>query len=290
MWALRRSVLWLSLAATFQLVVALASGSVGLLADTIHNFGDAATAVPLWIAFVLARRPASRRFTYGYGRVEDLAGLGVILVVLLSGLLAGYTSLRHFFSPEPIEHLWAVVVAALVGFVGNEAAAIFRIRVGREINSAALVADGHHARVDGLASLAVLIGALGIWLGYPVADAAVGLIITFVIVKVMWDSVALVFTRLLGGIEPAITDQLKVAAQGVAGVLEVTDVRAHWLGHRLHAEVNIAVERTLSVAVAHEVSEGVRRTVTAALPYLSNIVIHLDPDHISGEQHHVARV
>src|SRR5215213_6050531 len=154
-WAIKWSFVALMATALLQLVVVLLSGSVALLSDTIHNFGDAATAMPLGIAFALTRLGVSRRFTFGYGRVEDLAGVVVVLIILFSGIVAGYQAVERIIHPAPVGILWAVAAAALVGFVGNESVAIFRIRVGRQIGSAALVADGYHARTDGWTSLAV---------------------------------------------------------------------------------------------------------------------------------------
>src|SRR5262245_45757826 len=178
LWAIKWSFVGLAATAALQLVVVVISGSVGLLADTIHNFGDAATAIPLGVAFWFARRKPSARFTFGYGRVEDLAGVAIVLTILASAVIAGYESIQRLLHPQDISHLWAVIAASIVGFLGNEAVAIFRIRVGREINSVALIADGYHARVDGWTSLAVLFGAVGVWLGYPLADPIVGLLIT----------------------------------------------------------------------------------------------------------------
>src|SRR5574340_878401 len=175
-WALKWS-LWGLLATAFlQLGVVLISHSVALLADTIHNFGDAAIAIPLWIAFLVARKPPTNRFTYGYGRMEDLAGIVVVVAILLSGVVVGYESLSRLLAPRPVEHLWAVAVASVIGFLGNEAVAVFRIKVGNEIGSAALVAEGQHARTDGLGSLAVLVGAFAVWMGFPLADPLIGLL------------------------------------------------------------------------------------------------------------------
>jgi cation diffusion facilitator family transporter len=188
LWAVKWSFIGLAITAAFQLVVVAISGSVGLLADTIHNFGDAATAVPLGIAFWFARRRPSARFTFGYGRVEDLAGIAVVVTILASALIAGYESIQRLLRPQDVQHLWAVVGASIVGSAGNEAVAIFRIRVGREINSAALIADGYHARVDGWTSLAVLFGALSVWLGYPLGDPVVGLLITAAIFGIVLQS------------------------------------------------------------------------------------------------------
>jgi len=285
-WAVKWSLIGLAVTAVFQIVVVLFSNSVALLADTIHNFGDAATAIPLWIAFTLALRKPSTRFTYGYGRVEDWAGVLVVLVILFSAIVAGYQSVERLLHPQPVEHLWAVVAASIIGFVGNEIVAVFRIRVGKEINSAALVADGYHARVDGLTSLAVLFGAVGVWLGYPLADPIVGLLITIAILRIVWESGKAVLPRLLDGVDPEVVDEIKHAANHVQGVRNVTDVRARWLGHRLHAEVNLAVNSEMSVAEAHAIALQSRHQLLHHLPYLSNVTIHIDPDNLSGEENH----
>lgn len=285
-WALKWSLLALLVTAFFQLCIVLISNSVALLADTIHNFGDAATAIPLWIAFIFARRKPTNRFSYGYGRVEDVAGVLVVLAILISAVVIGYESFNRLFTPHTIEHLWAVVVAAAVGFFGNEAVAVFRLRVGREIGSAALVAEGHHARTDGLASLAVLIGAIGVWLGFPLADPLVGLLITFVIMKIGWESGKSLFTRLLDGVDPEVIDEVRHAANHVPGVDDITEVRVRWIGHRLLAEVNIAVRSDLTVEKGHEIAQEVRHQLLHHLQYLSNVTIHIDPISASGETHH----
>jgi cation diffusion facilitator family transporter len=285
-WAIKWSFVGLFATAVFQIIVVLLSGSVALLADTIHNFGDAATAIPLWIAFTLGRRKPSKRFTYGLGRVEDLAGVAIVLIILLSAVVAGYESIERFFHPQKVEYLWAVIVAAIVGFAGNEAVANFRIKVGKEMGSAALIADGYHARVDGFASLAVLVGAFGIWMGYPLADPAVGLLITIVILRIVWQSGKSVFARLLDGVDPEVIDEIKHTAGRVTGVGNVSEVRVRWLGHRLHAELNIAVNQTLSVEKGHEIAKTVRHELLHQLRYLSNATIHIDPANASGEEHH----
>jgi cation diffusion facilitator family transporter len=204
--------------ALLQVVVVVFSGSVALLSDTIHNFGDAATAIPLWIAFALTRLGTSRRFPFGYGRVEDLAGVIVVLIILFSAVVAGYQAIERLIQPQPVGLLWAVAVAGAVGFVGNEAVAIFRIRVGREIGSAALVAEGYHARTDGWTSLAVVVGAGGVWLGYPLADPIVGLLIAAAILVIVWQSGKTVFTRLLDGVEPKVIEEIEHTASHVSGV------------------------------------------------------------------------
>jgi len=285
-WAVKWSLLGLLVTAVFQVVIVSLSGSVALLADTVHNFGDALTAVPLWIAFRLARWKPNRRFTYGYGRVEDLAGVAIVLTILFSAIVASYESINRFFHPQEVKYLWAVIPASVLGFAGNEAVALFRIKVGKEIGSAALVADGYHARVDGLTSLAVLFGAVGVWLGYPLADPIVGLLITAAIFRIVWQSGKSVFTRLLDGVDPQVTDEVRHAVNHTQDVHDVTDVRTRWLGHRLHAEVNLAVSPELSVAQGHAIAVEVRHQLLHHLPSLSNVTIHVDPTSHSGEEHH----
>jgi cation diffusion facilitator family transporter len=266
--------------------VVILSGSVALLSDTIHNFGDAATAVPLWIAFALTRLGTSRRFPFGYGRVEDLAGVVVVLIILFSAAGAGYQAIQRLIDPQPVGFLGALAAAAIVGFLGNEAVAIFRIRVGRKIGSAALVADGYHARTDGWTSLAVLVGAVGVWLGYPLADPIVGLLIAAAILVIVWQSGKMVFTRLLDGVDPSVIDDVRRAAARVESVEDVPEVRARWVGHRLRAEVNVAVNPEASVAEGHAVAREVNHRLLHELGYLETAVVHVDPAQESGEEHH----
>ncbi len=288
-----RAVKWsfviLFITASFQAVIVVLSGSVGLLADTIHNFGDAATAIPLAIAFTLARRKSTKRFTYGYGRVEDFAGVIIVLIIFASAIVAGYESIDRFFHHKTITYLWVVAAASLTGFAGNEAAAVLRIKTGKQINSAALIADGYHARVDGITSLAVLAGVIGTALGYPITDTIVGLIITVMILKIVWDSGKTIFTRMLDGVEPNIIDEIIHAAKHTKEVKEITEVRARWLGHVLHAELNITVSPGLSVEQGHKIAMDVQKELLHHLNYLSNAVIHIDPSNASGEKHHVIK-
>ena len=285
-WAIKWSFVGLLATALLQVVVVVLSGSVALLADAIHNFGDAATAIPLWIAFLLARLKPSKRFSFGYGRVEDLAGVAIVLIILVSAIVAGYESVNRLLHPQAVAYLGAVIAASVIGFLGNEAVAVFRLRVGKEIGSAALIADGYHARVDGWTSLAVLFGAVGVWLGYPLADPLIGLLITAAILGIVWQSGKAVFTRLLDGVEPEMIDEIREAAHRTPGVREVTEVRARWIGHRPHAEVNIAVDPGLSVAEGHAIAKEVHHQLLDRLRYLATAIIHVDPLEESGERHH----
>ncbi|MFN8532107.1 MAG: cation diffusion facilitator family transporter [Dehalococcoidia bacterium] len=286
LWALKWSFVALMTTAILQTIVFLFTGSVALLADTIHNFSDAATAIPLGIAFWLARRPPTRRFTYGLGRAEDLAGIAIVGLILFTALFAAWESVQRLIEPRPIEYLWAVALASLIGFAGNEAVAIFRIRVGKRINSAALVADGYHARADGLTSLAVLAGVTGVALGFPLADPIVGLLISAAILKIVWESGREIFSRTLDGIDPTILTEIEHTLSHVAAVREVGEVRVRWIGHQLHAEANLAVDPEMTVGEAHDVALEARHEVLHTLTYLREITIHVDPADRAGEIHH----
>jgi len=287
--AIKLSLAVLVLTASLQAVVVSLTSSVALLADTIHNFGDAATGIPLWIAFLMARKQPTKRFNYGLGRVEDIAGIFIVLLMSLSGVATAYLSFTRLFAPYEIQHLSAIAAASVLGFVGNEVAAMVRIRTGMAIGSAALIADGYHARIDGLTSLGVLIGVVGVAAGFPKADPVVGLGITAMVFKMVWDSGKSIFTRLLDGVDPTVLDEVQHAAQHVTGVREVTEVRVRWVGHRLSAEINIAVDSQLSVEAGHRVAQEVRHELLHHLPYLGNATIHVDPLNASGEQHHRIR-
>lgn len=275
--ALLISLAGLAVTAAVQLVVVLVSGSVALLGDTLHNFADALTAVPLLVAFRLARRAPTKRYTYGYGRAEDLGGLFVVVMIALSSVVAAYESIRRVISPQPVTHLWAVALAAIVGFAGNEAVAQYRIRVGRRIGSAALVADGLHARTDGFTSLAVLLGAGGVALGWTWADPAVGLLITVAILGVLRSAVVHVGARLMDAVDPHLVDDATAAIATVDGVTGVRDLRIRWIGHTLRAEADITVAGTLSVGEAHDLAHHTEEHLLFYVPRLTTATIHVSP-------------
>jgi len=276
-WALKWSLVGLAITATLQAIIVFFSGSISLLADTIHNFGDATTSLPLWIAFALARRGASRRFTYGYGKTEDVAGVLIILVIFISACVAGYEAIVRFFNPQEVRYLAWVAAAAIIGFIGNEAVAQLRIRVGTQIGSAALVADGQHARVDGFTSLAVLIGALGIWAGFPILDPLIGIGITIAILFIVKDAARAVWRRLIDGIEPEVVTQLERTPTTVAGVRDVHRVRARWVGHKIEADLHITVDPDLTVRESHAIGERVEHALRDQIRSLSGATIHICP-------------
>lgn len=293
--------LWVSLAvlgatAAAQAAVVAVSGSVALLGDTAHNAADALTALPLAVAFVLGRRAATRRFTYGYGRAEDLAGLVIVLTIAASAVFAGWTAVERLLDPRPVAHVPVVAAAAVVGFAGNEWVARYRIRVGREIGSAALVADGLHARTDGFTSLAVLLGAGGSALGLELADPVVGLAITVAIVLVLRDAAREVFRRMMDAVDPALVDRAEEALRAVDGVRGVGELRLRWIGHRLRAEVAVVVDGDATVREAHAVAVAAEHALLHAVPRLTAALVHADPAPRPGEEdphlalaHHTGR-
>lgn len=275
--ALKISLIGLLVTAALQLAVVVASHSVALMADMIHNFGDATTSIPLWIAFALAQRGVNRRFTYGYGKVEDVAGVVIVAVIFFSACVAAYESVMKLIHPHPMEHLWWVAAAALIGFLGNEAVAVFRLRTGKAIGSAALVADGMHARVDGFTSLAVLLGVVATWMGYPIVDPIVGILITIAILFIVKDATISVFNRMIEKIEPEILAEVEHAPTHVPGVLSVHDARARWIGHRVFADLHITVDPDMSVRDSHAIVNAVEEALKKHVPSFGEALIHVCP-------------
>lgn len=276
-WAIKLSFIILIATGILQVGVVLLSNSVALLADTIHNFADATTAIPLWVAFVLARRKPSKTFTYGLGRVEDLAGILIVLIILFSAVVAGYEAISRLISPHPVSNLGWLAAAGAISFAGNEVVAVLRIRVGRQINSAALIADGYHARTDGLTSLAVVAGAIGVWLGFPLADPIIGLGITIAIFGIVWQSARSVLTRMLDGIEPGLIDEIHHAASHVTGIGNLVEAKARWLGHKLHVDIVLALDDGILLAEANAAAAALTEELFAHIPALSVANIRFAP-------------
>jgi cation diffusion facilitator family transporter len=260
-----------------QAVIFGFSGSVGLLADTIHNLADALTALPIGLAFWAARRPPNSRYTYGYGRAEDLAGLAVVIVMAASAVVAAWQAIDRFLHPHQVHDLPWVAAAGVIGFAGNELAARYRIRVGTRIGSAALTADGRHARADGFTSLAVVAGAGGVALGWPQADPVIGLLITVAILAVLRGAVRDIYRRLMDAVDPGLTGQIERAVSAVPAVLGCDGVRVRWIGHELHAELNITVDGGMTVRQAHDITEEARHQLLHHVGRLTDAIIHVNP-------------
>lgn len=280
------SVVALGLTAALQSVVVVWTGSVALLSDTLHNAADALTAVPLGVAFVVGRRQATRRYTYGFGRAEDLAGLAIVLVIAASAVLAGWQVVERLLHPQQVSAIPTVALAGLIGFAGNELVARYRIKVGRRIGSAALVADGLHARADGFTSLAVLAAAGGSALGWTWVDPVVGLFITVAILFVLRDAGRQVYHRLMDAVDPRLLDVAERTLREMPDVQSVGEVRLRWIGHRLRAEVEIALQPELSLAEAHAIAVAAEHRLLHAVPRLETAIVHTDPHAVDGTDHH----
>lgn len=267
----------LMVTAILQAGIVVLTGSVALLADTIHNFGDALTAVPLFIAFKIGRRLPNRRFTYGYRRAEDLAGIIIIVLIFASAVLAGYQSIERLINPRPLSYIGVVFAAGVIGFLGNELVAVYRMRVGRQIGSAALVADGLHARVDGLTSLAVAVGAVGVWLGFERADPIVGLAVTVAILFVLKSAAIQIYHRFMDAVDPELVSRIEQIAAATPGVENVGRVQVRWLGHRLRTDLSVHVAAHLRVDQGHDLAEDVRLALLDEIPHLDEALIHVDP-------------
>lgn len=270
--------------AVVQVAIVVATGSVALLADTIHNFSDALTAIPLFIAFRLGRRPANRRYTYGYRRAEDLAGLFIVAMIAISAVVAGWQALDRLLNPRPLDHVGVLFAAGLAGFVGNELVALYRIREGNAIGSAALVADGYHARTDGFTSLAVAVGAIGVWVGFDRADPIVGLVISLAILAVLRGAVRQIYYRLMDAVDPAIVEEITHQAGHTLGVRAVTATKVRWLGHRLVADLTIDVDPDHSVHTGHEIASATRQHVTRTVAHLDDVHIHVHPAQATNDR------
>ena len=242
--------------------------------------------MPLGIAFVVGRRPPTRRYTYGYGRAEDLAGVAIVVIIAASSALAAYEAVTRLAHPRPVSNLIAVAVAAAIGFTGNELVARYRIRVGRKIGSAALVADGLHARTDGFTSLAVLLGVGGVAVGWDWADPAVGLLITVAILAVLRQAAREIYRRLMDAVDPALVDQVEQTLGATPGVLAVGQVRLRWIGHHLRAECEVTVDAGASAVQAHQVAVNAEHALLHAVPRLTAALVHADPQPHGGADYH----
>jgi len=275
--ALWLSFLLLLLTAAAQAAVVAVTGSVALLSDTLHNVADALTAIPIAIAFVIGRRAPTSRYTYGYGRAEDLAGLVVVAFITASAVSAAVAAIDRLQSPQGIDYLGAVAAAGVIGFVGNEAVARYRISVGRRIGSAALVADGLHARTDGFTSLAVVLSAAGVAVGWEQADPVVGLLITVAILYVLRDAATQVWHRLMDAVELETVRTGESVLAGTPGVEHVVRLRLRWVGHDLLGEATITVDDRLTLAAAHDIAQDAEHRLLHALPRLRRVLVHVDP-------------
>lgn len=267
---------WISLAgmavtAALQIVIVAISGSVGLFADTIHNLGHLVTTIPLIIALRLARRAPSKSFTFGLRRAEDLVGLFIGLVIAASAGMIFVDVIDAMRHPRDMTNIGWVLAAAIIGALGNELVAQYRIRAGRKVGSAALIAEGQHARADALTSLAVVIGAVGAMFGHGRIDAIVGLFIGVMVVGVLVSSMKSVVSRLLDGVDPHLIDTATHVASDQQGILRVSGVRARWLGHELVMDVLAELESGVSVEKLRHMQTELSERMKSKIPRLEEL-------------------
>ncbi|MGH7903957.1 MAG: cation diffusion facilitator family transporter [Candidatus Dormibacteraceae bacterium] len=266
----------LAIASAAEFAAAFAGHSAGILADALHNAGDVLTTGILLGSFALARRPATRRFTSGYGRIEDVATLLIVLVIVGTAALAAVESALRLFNPTAYPNVAWSLIAAAIGIVANLGAAQYKIGTGRRILSTALEADGVHSRIDSLVSLGALIGIAVAHFTFPPADPIAGLAITAAILYVLAGTVRELFLRMMDAVDPSLVDELTAAAGEVPGVLGVHDVRVRWVGRELMAVVHIDCEPDSSLRAAHDLALKVEHEVEHHVPAV-RVDIHMDP-------------
>ena len=271
---------WIALAAlglttALQIVIYIASNSVALLADTVHNLGDALNSIPLLFAFYIARRAANRRYTYGYGRLEDIAGVFIVISIGFSAAYILYESVQRLLNPMPLKNLEWIALAALVGFVGNELVALMQIRVGRRIGSDAMIADGQHALIDGLTSLAVLIAVIGTLIGLPILDPIVGVVIAIAIVGITWNAVKAVWYRMMDAVDPHLVEHVEDHIRALEGVDAVLTLRLRWVGHRMYGVIKVAVPADASLADSQRIILAVQHESGHVIPQLEELTVQI---------------
>lgn len=276
--ATKVSLVGLGITALLQAIIVVFSGSVALLSDTLHNLTDALTSIPLWIAFALGRRAATRTYTYGFNRTEDIAGFVIVIAIAVSVVLVIWESVRRLAEPVLIDSIPWVIAAGFIGALGNELVARYRIRVGESIGSEALVTDGRHARTDALTSLAVVAAGIGAALGAAWVDPVAGLIVAIPMLWLLVKSGRRMMRRLSDGIEPEVVDEVAGTIIGVEGVEAVDALRVRWHGHQLRVAASVSVASDLTVAQGHDIAHGVEHELLHHFSTPIAVTIHIEPD------------
>jgi cation diffusion facilitator family transporter len=266
----------LGIAAVVEFAGSRQSHSAGVLADALHNAGDVLTTLVLLGAFAVARRPATRRFPSGFGRVEDVATLVIVLVIVFTAAAAALESLTRILSTEGYQNAGPALAAAAVGVVANHGVSEYKIRVGRRIRSLALEADGLHSRLDAIVSAGAFVGLALAWMGFAIADPLSGLAITIAIVYILAGTVGRLVLRMMDAVDPAVIEQITTAALSAKGVLGVHDVRARWVGRELVAVIHIDCPPDSTLAQAHDIAQAVEHEVEHRVPAV-RLDVHMDP-------------
>lgn len=280
----------LGAAAVVEILAAVVSGSASVLADGLHNSGDVLTTFVLLGAFALARRPATRRFPSGYGRIEDIATLIIVVVIVTTAAVAAVESVRKLIHPEAYTNIPFSLFAAAVGIVANLSVSEYKVRVGRGVGSTALEADGVHSRVDALVSAGAFAGIGLAGMGLRLADPVAGLVITLAILYILVGTLRKLVLRMMDAVDPDVIDELSAAAMKADGVLGVHDVRARWVGRELVVVMHVDADADLSLKDAHEIGVRVGHEVAHAVPE-ARVDVHMDPgieahEHTAHAPHH----
>jgi cation diffusion facilitator family transporter len=265
------SAVGLALTGLIELAIAVVTGSVGLLGDALHNLSDVSTSAVVFVGFRISKRPATPAYPYGWERAEDLAGLGVALVIWASAVFAGVVSVHKLTEHGRTVHVGFGIAAAVVGIVGNQVVARYKGRVGRRIQSATLVADAQHSWLDALSSAGALLGLVGVAAGLHWADGVAGLVVTGFIVHVGYEVTGDLVAHLMDGVDPGVLAAAERAVAGVPGV-EHAHIRARWMGRSLIVEVEGFVAPATTIDHAESIGHAVGSAVTGAVPEARAVV------------------
>jgi cation diffusion facilitator family transporter len=270
----------LAVTAAVEFVLAVFTGSVALLGDALHNLSDVSTSAVVFVGFWISRRPATARYPYGYERAEDLSGLGVALVIWISALFAGYESVHKLLSEAPTNHPGIGMAGAAIGIVGNQLVGRYKLRVGRRIRSATLIADAKHSWLDAISSVGALAGLALVAAGYRWGDPIAGFAVTLFICHVGVEVTRQLLHRLMDGVDPEDLDAAHTAAAKVPGVRSV-DVRGRWMGRTLTLEVETSLDDGLNLADADQINIRVEDAVRVAVAAAGRV--HAHAHSLSGE-------
>jgi cation diffusion facilitator family transporter len=259
------SAVGLALTGLVELAIALVSGSVALLGDALHNLSDVSTSALVFVGFRASRKVPTERYPYGYERAEDLAGIGVALVIWGSAVVAGFESVTKLVRHGGTGHLGWGIAAAAIGIAGNQLVARYKLVVGRRIRSATMVADAKHSWLDALSSAGAMLGLIGVALGWGWADAVAGIAVTGFICHVGWEVTADIAHRLLDGVDPEIITTAETAAAAVPGVMHA-HARARWTGRTLRVEVEGFLDPDTPLAAADQIGRGVASALAPQIP------------------------
>ena len=280
------SAIFLGIAALAEITASILSGSASVLADGLHNAGDVLTSFILLFTFALVRRPATRRFSSGYGRFEDVATLLIVVVIIITAAIAAAESVYKLIHPTVYSNIALSLGAAVVGVVANLGVSEYKVRVGRGIGSESLEADGIHSRIDALVSAGAFAGIGLAGLGFAIADPILGMLITVAIIFALAGTVKQLYYRMMDAVDPTIVDELTSSAKSVPGVLAVHDVRVRWVGRELVANMHVDMDPKSTLETAHAIAMRVEDAICQEVP-AARLEIHMDPGTTPHEHTHV---